>query len=357
MDEIALLRSLAPPAESPDAARAAALQALEANFDQAPVVPAPPPVRSRRRGVLALAGAGAVAAIVAGILVVSSGPSAETAVAQVLRETAVVAAADTPESLPGPGRFLYMRSKRAELQEWVPGGYTASFGGVIPRAKGAFNALNTWQEEEWWSPDGPSRSRWVLATPEFLSAAEERRWEREGSPLPGSFGEDGVSDVENEEGPRFPDYSALPTEPRALRLAIERRQAEPINPGRTIAELWDILDKPNTTPELRAAIFEALAELPGIELDRDVVDLVGRPGYALSYEGTSAGSYGEQQPGKRVEYIFDPGTSEVLGRREVISDPAKLLPWAQGIPAGTAWREVAYLRSEVVDSTRERPPL
>jgi hypothetical protein len=321
---------------------------------------------------LAFAGAGALATIVAAILVVSSGPSAETAAAKVLRDTAAVAAAGDaqPESTPGPGQFLYTKTKRLELQEWVPGSYSGSFGAISPKPKGAFNALNTWQEEEWWSADGPSRSRWVLETPQFLSGAEQARWEKAGSPLPGSFDCDkrcfpganiielrpGVTDIENEEGPRFPDFSTLPTEPKALRLAIEQRQAaKPINTAQVIAELWDILDKPNTTPELRAAIFGALAELPGIELDRNASNLVGRSGYALSYESTDSGSYGEQQPGKRVEYIFDPETSAILGRREIIVDPDKLLPWAKEISAGTVWREVAYLQSGIVDSTDERP--
>jgi hypothetical protein len=380
MDEIALLRTLPSGEENPEAARAAALQALEANFGRASAAPSAPPVRTRRRGVLAFAGAGAVAAMVAGILIVSSGPSAETAAAKVLRHTAAVAAADTdPESTPGPGQFLYTKTKRLELQEWAPGSYSGSFGAVIPKPKGTFSALNTWQEEEWWSPGGPSRSRWVIGTPRFLSGAEQSRWEKAGSPLPGSFDCDkrcfpgahiielrpGVTDVENEEGPSFPDFSTLPTEPKALRLEIEQRQvsgpasdesaANSIDAGQVIAELWDILDKPNTTPQLRAAIFGALAELPGIELDRNASNLVGRSGYALSYESTSSSSYGEQQPGKRVEYIFDPETSAILGRREVIADPEKLLPWAKEIPAGTVWREVAYLQSQVVDSTHERP--
>jgi hypothetical protein len=340
------------------------------------------PARRRPSPRLALAGAGALAAIVAAILVVSSGPSAEPAAAEVLRQTAAVAAtADThSRSTPGAGQFLYTKTKRLELQEWVPGSYSGSFGAMIPKPRGAFDALNTWQEEEWWSADGPSRSRWVMGTPQFFSGAELGRWEKAGSPLPGSFDCDkrcfpgariielrpGVTDVENEEGPSFPDFSTLPTEPEALRLTVEQRQvsgppsddeaaARPINAGQVIAELWDILDKPNTTPALRAAVFGALAELPGIELDRSASDLVGRSGYALGYESTSSSSYGEQQPGKRVEYIFDPETSAILGRREIIVDPEKLLPWAQGISAGTVWREVAYLQSGIVDSTRERP--
>ena len=105
--------------------------------------------------------------------------------------------------------------------------------------------------------------------------------------------------------------------------------------------------------ELRAAIFGALAELPGIELNREAVDSVGRSGYGLGYEAPASESYGTTTRGFRVEYIFDPETSAVLGRREVITHPE--LVWSEDVPAGTVLREVAYLENGVVGSTRERP--
>src|SRR5690606_18089440 len=91
-----------------------------------------------------------------------------------------------------------------------------------------------------------------------------------------------------------------------------------------ISELWDILNKPGLTPELRAAIFGALSEIPGIELNRDARDAVGRPGYGLGYEAPDSESYGTTTRGFRVEYIFDPETSEVLGRRETIAHPEEI---------------------------------
>jgi hypothetical protein len=302
---------------------------------------------------LALAGAGTLAAIVAGILVLSSGPTAEPAAAEVLRHTAVVAADGPTGSTPGPGQFLYMKTKSLELQGWIPG--EATVGGGTLSQNGAFNALVPTEREAWMSAAEPSRNRLVIGAPQFLSSAEESRWAAAGSPLPGPFGEEGergVVDGVAKEGQGFVDTAALPTEPKALRLAIEGGQAS--GTGQVISELWDILDKPNTTPALRAAVFGALAELPGIELNHDAKDLVGRPGYALSHESEGSSSYGEHQPGLRVEYIFDPETSAILGRREIIADPEKL-SWARGIPAGTVRREVAYLQSGLVDSTAARP--
>jgi hypothetical protein len=379
MDDIALLRALPPETGSPDAARADALVALEASFHGAAGGSAAGPARARRRGLFALAGTGAAAAVVAGALVVSTGPSAEPAAAAVLRQTAGVAASASDQAgvVPGPGQFLYTRTKSRELQVWTPGGITASYGVTFPGGKETFTAFNTWEEEEWRSDDGTERSRWVEGTPQFLSSAEQSRWEKAGSPNPHDASRSGfpgfhinelrpgVSDVEGKSNVGFRNFSAFPTEAKALRLAIEEERFPGLSggpdpaggsstTGQVIAELWFILDQPDVSPALRAAVFGALAELPGIELNRDATDMIGRSGSALSYESTGSTSYGEEGPGRRIEYIFDPKTSAVLGRREVITDPSRF-PWEKGIAAGTVLREVAYLGSGIVGSTHEKP--
>jgi hypothetical protein len=400
MNEIELLRELRaglPPVRAE--ARAQARGRLVAGFE----VPAPQPARTRRRfagpsGRLRLAAAAAFAAVLVAVVVAlgvtGGGSRVEPAAAAVLRQTANVAAEATgPTGIPGPGQFLYLKVKRSELQEWSPGGFTGTAGGMIPdtstpqgralarEQREGFTAVVPWQEEEWANTHEENRTRWVLETPRFLSAAEQSRWEKAGSPPPSLYdgkveardfpGEQidetrpGVLDVEGKSGAGFSDFSALPTAPKALRQAIEQRQgagspnyggadAKPVDDGQVIAELWDILDKPNGTPALRAAVFGALAEEPGIELNRDATDLAGRPGYALSYE-TPKGSHSEYQlPGFGVEYIFDPATSETLGKREFVADPAQL-PWTTPPPAGTTIRAVADLQSGIVDSTHERP--
>jgi hypothetical protein len=377
MDDIALLLALPPEAESPDAARAEALVALEASFHGSAGGALARPARGRRRGLFALAGTGAVAALAAGVLVVSSGPSAEPAAASVLHHTAGIAATASDQTgMPGPGQLAYTKVERSEPQEWVPGGSVASQGGVIPPLKGAFHSVDTWEEEEWQGTTGTERSRWVMATPKFSSGAERTRWEAAGSPSPLEASRSGfpgakilelspgVMDVEYKEGGKLVDLSALPTEAKALRLALEAGEARglsggpetfggSITIGQVTSELWFILDQPDATPALRAAVFGALAEVPGIEIDSDATDLVGRSGTAISLEGTESNKYGSFGPGLRVEYIFDPQTSEVLGSREIITDPAKAAQL--GISVGTAIREVAYLGSGIVDSTQERP--
>ena len=140
MDELTPLRSFrAERADDDPLARAAAWRALEAHFDAASAasVSVPSPRRGffSRRRLFAFAGATAIAALVAAVVVLGSGPTAEPAAAEILHRTAAVATSPqgpAPSPLPEPGQFLYKKFKRLELQSWVPGG-AMSGGGLLTR--------------------------------------------------------------------------------------------------------------------------------------------------------------------------------------------------------------------------------
>ncbi len=143
--------------------------------------------------------------------------------------------------------------------------------------------------------------------------------------------------------PTCPSSPLLPTEPEALRLTVEHRQgsgapAEPspadsVRGGATVARLLEILSEPLASPALRAAAFNALAEIPGIGFERDVTDGAGRQGDAISW--AREGGFGNR-------YIFDPRTSAILAEGEMIFD-ARAAGYP-GVPDGTVFRETAYLR-------------
>ncbi|HEY2716957.1 MAG TPA: CU044_5270 family protein [Solirubrobacterales bacterium] len=387
MDELTLLQGFraerAERAEADPTARAAAWRALEARFESASATapPAVAPPRRRRllprhRRLFALAGATAVAAAVAGILVLGSGPTAQPAAAEVLHETAAVAVSPqgpAASPLPGPGQFAYRKFERLELQGWVPGG--ASSGGGLMRRPDAFNALMPTTQEWWTAADGAGRVREVAGTPRFLSSEEQARWEAAGSRLPAPFDPEyqrkyplaykdalelgrGVVDTEHAALARFhfPDNTDLPTEPAALREAIETHNmkgaefdlSDPAPKRRdskeTIEGLFNILVEGPTTPQLRAAVFNALAELPGIEVDTDATDFLGRQGYAVRSI--------DRGEGGGIEFIFDPDTAELLAQREFLSAPGDS-PYLEGLPAGQTIRETAYIEDAVVGSTHE----
>jgi hypothetical protein len=283
------------------------------------------------------------------------------------------------EAPPGPGQFFYAKTEVVQLQGWEPDGpgggpktrprhFTANLlgpeGNAVP-------ALVPTLKEVWTSPVGKTRVRETLGRIEFLSADDQRQWEAAGSPPPFAYdsaehevqrGSSGRLVKEfasrpwrgQHEPANVPKRPKLPTEPEALRLAIENRHegGSPAGPsparshkGSVTAErLWEILGEPITSPALRAAAFEALAEIPGIGLDHDVVDVAGRRGHALTWV---------RERGFGRELIFDPRTSRVLAQAEMIFGPSATDEY--GVPARTVFRETAYLQSGTVESTHERP--
>ncbi|MBV9092274.1 MAG: CU044_5270 family protein [Streptosporangiaceae bacterium] len=62
-------------------------------------------------------------------------------------------------------------------------------------------------------------------------------------------------------------------------------------------------------PRLGAALFQALARIPGVYLIPHVTDYAGRPGMAVAMT-----SYGQRQ-----ELIFDPNTYQYLGSQTVLT--------------------------------------
>ncbi len=380
MDDLTLMRSFrAERVKQNPTARVAAWRALEAHFEaaaaSAPAIATSAPRRRflHRRRLFAFAAATAVAAMIAGILVLDSGPTAQPAAAEILHRTAAVAtspAGPATSPLPVPGQFLYKKFERLELQSWIPGGMMSG-GGLLGRPN-AFSALMPTTQEWWLAPDGAGRTREVAGVPRFLTEAERTRWEAAGSRLPAPFDPEyqrqhqvaygdalearrGVVDTEHGamEGFHFPDTSSLPTEPEALRQTIEyhlvrgaeldESTARPLSSEQTITGLFDILVEGFAlTPQLRAAVFNALAELPGIEVDTEATDFLGRKGFAIRSLRSGGG----------IEFIFDPDTAEMLAQRDFLTEPGQG-PYGQGLPAGLTIRETAYLETGVVDSRRE----
>jgi hypothetical protein len=302
-----------------------------------------------------------------------------SAAAEALHRTATLAAAsrDRAEAPPAPGQFLYTKTKVVELQGWLPEGpgtgsktnpryFTAHIPGNYPDAPAA---LVSTLKEVWTAPGGKTHVRETLGGINFFSDADQRHWEAAGSPPPWAFdprehdvrrGSSGrfVKEFGSKSwrGPRvFSHVSQLaeaPTEPEALRLAIEhrRRRSSPVAPspanslrgGSTVERLLEILSEPIASPALRAAAFDALAEIPGVGLERDVADGAGRRGDAIAWI---------RERGFGREYIFDPHTSEMLAQAEMIFK-AKAAGYP-GVADGTVFRETAYLRSRIVDSADE----
>jgi hypothetical protein len=352
----------------------------------------PPPARTdhgfffRRRRVLAFAAAIVAAAVVAGALVLSSGPTAGRAsAAEILREAADAAGgSDSTSSIPGPGQYAFTSIVRLDVEGWIspvpgPGANTGvSQGGAPMKYKNAHNALVTTRIESWLGPDGGGRYRESLGKLTFYNKVEEHRWKAAGSPPPVPYNPEyrrkysrafrdaleansHVVDTTHKgygKSFHFPhiDTSALPSDPRALREAVETNAIEVhgfnlmyakekhLTPEQTKEELVNILFEARPTPELQAAIFDALAELPGIKVV-PATDSLGRHGDAIKFA---------VREGTRWEYLFDPKTSDLLATRGVLVHPGASRSLAD-LPAGTTVSETDYLSAGIVNSLRERP--
>ena len=296
-------------------------------------------------------------------------------VATELRRAAAVAGAPHSQlkAPPGSSQFLYTKTMEVHLEAWDPSnpaGFKAKPRYFTDRQLGegdAMLALVPISKQVWMAPGGKTRERETLGRIEFFSSADQLRWEEAGSPPPWAFdprehdvGRDGsgslVKDFASKafRGRREFAYmsrvSGLPTEPEALRLAVENRSASSAAPspassqrgGATIERLLEILSEPIADPALREAAFGALAEIPGIGFQRNVADAVGRRGDAIAWVR-------ERGFGRR--WIFDPRTSGILAQAEMIFGPPSTTE--NGVPPDTVFRETAYLQSGIVDSTHE----
>jgi hypothetical protein len=274
---------------------------------------------------------------------------------------------------PGPGQFLYEKTQLVQLEAWLPKG-DAKGSKAEPRYFVPINdprgryALVPATKQVWTAPDGKTHVRETLGKVDFLSAADQRLWEGAGSPPPWAF--DSADHHVSRAGSGRPqkDFSAesfrgrhefvymrrmsqLPTEPEALRLAVENRRStgSPVEPspatsvrgGGTVERLLEILSEPLAPPALRAAAFDALAEIPDLGFERGAADGTGRKGDAIGW--TREGGFGQR-------FIFDPRTSKILAQAEYIFG-ANAAGYPQ-VPDDTPFRETAYLGSRIVDSIR-----
>lgn len=341
---------------------------------------------SGRRRLLAFAAAACAGAVVAGALVLSSGPTAQPASAaeilhQAARAVTAHAPADGPTTMtPGPGQYLFDKGRRLEIEGWrspVPpfsADEPVSGGGGTMKGRHAYNAVVSKTIEAWLGPEGQGRYREVLGPIQFWSSGEEERWKAAGSPLPPPFNPEyrreyggafkdankansHVIDMDHRGWGNFnfPDTSKLPTEAQALRHQVESNEIEVkgfnlmfpeeqrLDAEQTAEQLINCLSGA-PTPALQAAVFDALAELPNIRLDTEATDGLGRHGYAIVLR---------PKEGLRTEYLFNSETGAGLAQRTTLVDPAAVNRSLEGVPAGTVIRESDVIETAIVNSTQE----
>jgi hypothetical protein len=243
--------------------------------------------------------------------------AADPAAAAALRQAASVAAQAEPLRL--EDGYVYTKI------EALWGFYTMDWMYLRPLVR-----------EDWIAADGSGRIRENVGEPIFLSEADRAAFEASGS-TPFALNEDfGPGGLE----PQLAN-ALLPTDVDLLREEV-RQRAEASHPWpRTDSQMFvvirDLLRAPLTPPDVRAALFEVAAGLPGIELLGEMDDRVGRPGVAVAMTAFPFTPWHRQEI-----VIFDPATSVLLEERSV-----GLASYGD-TPAPFLWGYATYLETEIV---------
>ena len=99
----------------------------------------------------------------------------------------------------------------------------------------------------------------------------------------------------------------------------------------------DLLRESNASAQLRSALFQVAAGIPGVELVGNVSDPDGRKGVSVALTTN----------GVRSELIFDPQNSVLLAERQTIVSAVSDLDF----PVGTVIGSMTFLQSGIVGST------
>jgi hypothetical protein len=235
---------------------------------------------------------------------------------------AAAAARTEPELHPRADQYIYVRSKDA----WGPG---LSHPGL---PKGG-DTRQVWLSVDGSKPGllrepcGANPAR-LCDTPLVNADAPQAQ----PTPAPGSY----LWNLQN-----------IPRRIRSLRAEVSRPVPHPTEPPGKQAweEIRDDLVESYLPPKLRAQIFDFLAEVPGIKVERNVTDASGRPGIAVTTTMYNT----------RSELIFDPGSYRFLGSREIYLGPvavesaSRVPDWSRPPPGSNFDRAYSIVQVKVVD--------
>ncbi|HTJ37275.1 MAG TPA: CU044_5270 family protein [Dactylosporangium sp.] len=279
------------------------------------------PARRRRVPRLALAG-GLAAVITAGVLaaqVVGIGghkPAASAAASEILH-SAAEEARHQPAIAVRPDQFVYVESIATN----------ASFGS--PGSK------PTHEKEH--------RTAWLSADGEHDGLV---RSNDHSLPLPGCInGKEvqtkGGQSVSTDCTP-VPGYVAnLPTDSKAmLDYLYDHRSGGNPRDQQAFTTAADLIREAYISPASLAAVFDAVARIPGVDVVGDVTDEAGRHGVAVAIT---------EVQGMRTELIFDKASHAFLGTRAV------MVRDQDGMHKGDIFESSAVLKVAIVDRAGQTP--
>jgi hypothetical protein len=269
------------------------------------------PLRTRRA---AIAGGLAVAAGLATVPWWGGTPAVDAQAAQILDQAASVARRQ-PTLTARPSQFVFIK----ELM---------TYAGITDNNGKPAVQMHQGMLESWYSASG--------------TRAGQSRWQPRSAPLPGH--PTGPWSTSKGSTPHPPDPPAylpdLPTSADAM-LRYLYQHSDGSNPPdqQAFITAGDLIRANYIRPAALAAVFEAVARIPGVSVVHGAVTADGRRGIAV--QRTFAG---ESQ-----QLIFDRATHAFIGERVVITGPpVKIKP-------GTVGSSTTILRIAIVNQAGQQP--
>jgi hypothetical protein len=315
------------------------------------------PGRSRRRWRMRVAGAAAAALIVlsVGVISLGGGSGQASAAARVLEQTARSAANGlaAPRLHPGQAWFTSELGLIASSWEPVTPGPLPPSTTVLPSSRAV--AEERFRFENWifYNGDGRTRGGHVGRARFFGSASERARWIANGAQPRMTVATGGGVTISNgfTVGTKNLTYQQVldfPTDPTGVLRFLTGAQPAGSN---VLDGATNLLVQVPLLPAARAAVFRALAKLPGVRYLGPVRDPLGRPGVAVAIYQSAVGyvlGINGRTPTPvthlRSELIFNPQTAGLLAQETLLLNP----PHIPGVRAPFAISWTAYVTSRVV---------
>lgn len=309
IDELEIVRrAFDAPAHDPEAKERALARLREA---MAPARPTRNAVPRRRRAMHPVRWLGIAAAVVAIVLVAQSVFWRHDTAPAALRHLSDVAATQPAVQIP-PGGYLAMTIQESYLSEDGSG----AIGNLDISTGQGFDLVVRYTAETRLRSDGTGERVTTIDKVSFPTDHDHDAWVEAGMPHKIDAGD---TDRESLQGDRIPGYdvSTLPVDPARLEAAL-RPVPNGMREDEEVMEVAaNLLAESNPSPELRAALFEVLADLPGIKLLGQVTDPLGRSGTGILIpRGPS-----------NEELIFDPSTSAVLATLDFAASGGPARSW------------------------------
>ncbi len=261
----------------------------------------PRPHRPLKRALVPIGAAAALAALVLAIGLPGGG--SDNGVSTALNDVAAAAAA---QPAPASGTYSFLKTQSTFVNGAEAGGQAWSYYDSETRS-------------EWAAPDGSGVVRVEKEPPSFVGPGDRAAWEAAGSPHLADLGGSTTTTERHLAPGSIEDVSDWPTDPGHLSAQLQAKAAQSHGSApataRELELIGEALRNPTASPELRAGLYEAALDVPGIEYLGAATDPSGRHGEAVGVTSSYSG-------GPTVySLIYDPNNTEVLANVQTALEP------------------------------------